>query len=106
MVERGFFDPQCDTASSRGLERRAERAAILVQMGEISSVRLALEGAPSPGSRATREALSDPVRRLLEDLSEEGVSTSRSVCVGPGHVLEMSPHCQTRSCRWSFMDDH
>ena len=57
------------------LERRAERAAMLVQMGEISSGRLALEGAPlAPGSRATREALSDPVRRpprAREDLSEE-----------------------------------
>ena len=57
------------------LERRAERAAIQVQMGEISSGRLALEGAPlAPGSRATREALSEPVRRpprAREDLSEE-----------------------------------
>ena len=57
------------------LEKRAERTASLVQMGEISFGRLALEGVPLVfGSRATRDALSDPVRRppqAREDFSEE-----------------------------------
>ena len=57
------------------LEKRAERTASLVQMGEISFGRLALEGVPLVfGSKATRDALSDPVRRppqAREDFSEE-----------------------------------
>ena len=46
------------------LQRRAERALSLVQMGELSSGRHALEGASlAPGTRQTLEALRDPNRR-------------------------------------------
>ena len=46
------------------LKRRAERALVLVQMGELSSGRQALEGASlAPGTRQTLEALRDPNRR-------------------------------------------
>ena len=49
------------------LERRAGagRALSLVQMGELSAGRQALEGAPlAPGNRETLNQLRDPVRRL------------------------------------------
>ena len=46
------------------LDRRAARALSLVQMGELSSGRQALEGASvAPGTQQTLEALRDPVRR-------------------------------------------
>ena len=46
------------------LDRRASRALSLVQMGELSSGRQALEGASlAPGTRQTLEALRDPIRR-------------------------------------------
>ena len=46
------------------LERRAGRALSLVQMGELSAGRQALEGAPvAPGNRETLNQLQDPVRR-------------------------------------------
>ena len=46
------------------LESRAARAEALVQMGELSSARRALEGAAiAPGNEATRAALSNPLRR-------------------------------------------
>ena len=46
------------------LKRRAERAIALVQMGELSSGRQALEGASlAPGTRQTLGALRDPNRR-------------------------------------------
>ena len=45
-------------------DRRAARALSLVQMGELSSGRQALEGASlAPGTRRTLEALRDPIRR-------------------------------------------
>ena len=48
------------------LDRRAARALSLVQMGELSSGRQALEGASlAPGTRQTLEALRDPIRRPL-----------------------------------------
>ena len=46
------------------LDRRAARALSLVQKGELSSGRQALEGASlAPGTRQTLEALRDPIRR-------------------------------------------
>ena len=46
------------------VERRAERAQALVTMGEISSGRAALEGAPvAPGNEATLNSLRDESRR-------------------------------------------
>ena len=46
------------------VERRAERAQVLVALGEISAGRRALEGAPvAPGSQATLDALRDETRR-------------------------------------------
>ena len=46
------------------LERRAGRASSLVQLGELSAGRQALEGAPvAPGNRETLNQLQDPVRR-------------------------------------------
>ena len=57
------------------VERRAERAQVLVALGEISAGRAALEGAPvAPGSQATLDALRDETRRprtLREPLPEE-----------------------------------
>ena len=54
---------------------RAARALSLVQMGELSSVRQALEGVPlAPGNLATSGILTDPSRRPLfprRALSEE-----------------------------------
>ena len=49
------------------VERRAARAVRLVQMGELSAGRQALEGAEvAPGSRRTLDKLRDPVRRPPE----------------------------------------
>ena len=46
------------------VEKRAARALQLVQMGELSTGRQALEGAElAPGTLATRAALTDPERR-------------------------------------------
>ena len=46
------------------MDRRAARALSLVQMGEISSGRQALEGTfLTPGTQQTLEALRDPIRR-------------------------------------------
>ena len=48
------------------LESRAARAEALVQMGELSSARQALEGAVvAPGNDVTLRALQDPSRRPL-----------------------------------------
>ena len=48
------------------LDRRVARALSVVQMGEISSGRHALEGASSaPGTRQILEALRDSIRRLF-----------------------------------------
>ena len=69
----------CFPRSRRGgptTAQRADRALHLVQLGELSSARQALEGAEvAPGDRSTLAALQDPVRRpaiprdpLLEDL--------------------------------------
>ena len=52
-----------DTQSNE-MERRAARALSLVQMGELSSGRQALEGASlAPGSEQTLNSLRDPERR-------------------------------------------
>ena len=49
------------------IQRRADRAEALVQMGELSAGRHALEGvALAPGSEATLNELQNPVRRPLE----------------------------------------
>ena len=61
------------------LQARADRAQTLIQMGELSAARHALEGDPvAPGSDATLNALEDPERRprqprepLADDLSEQ-----------------------------------
>ena len=46
------------------IERRAQRAEALVQLGELSAGRHALEGAPlAPGNEETRRALTDERRR-------------------------------------------
>ena len=46
------------------VESRAARAEALVQMGELSAARQALEGATvAPGEEATRAALQDPAKR-------------------------------------------
>ena len=46
------------------IDRRAEQAQNLVLMGEVSSVRHALYGEPvAPGTKRTRDLLSDPQRR-------------------------------------------
>ena len=71
-----FASQQCDLdtlkASSRrrrtqrgdSVERRADRALDLIQMGELSAARHALEGDPiAPGNRQTLSALQDPERR-------------------------------------------
>ena len=45
-------------------QRRADRAEALVQMGELSAGRHALEGAPiAPGTEATLKAFQDPLKR-------------------------------------------
>ena len=65
-------DEQAATARRRGgrragdeEKRRALRALSLIQMGELSSARQALEGA-APGTEETREALQDPGKRPQE----------------------------------------
>ena len=73
VVDRGEWEQLliqaagCDEAASQGfqrrrrthvdtLERRADRAQSLIMMGEVSSGRLALEGAPlAPGTQRTLE---------------------------------------------------
>ena len=46
------------------IAKRADRAQSLVQMGELSAARQALEGAAvAPGTEATRAALTDPAKR-------------------------------------------
>ena len=51
-------------ANHDDLESRAARAEALVQIGELSSARLALEGASvAPGNQETRAALQNPERR-------------------------------------------
>ena len=46
------------------VDRRAERAQVLVAMGEISSGRAALEGDPiAPGNKSTLNSLRDESRR-------------------------------------------
>ena len=57
---------QCagDAGNKEALEKRADRALDLVQMGELSAARHALEGDPiAPGSQHTLHALQDPNRR-------------------------------------------
>ena len=50
--------------SSDDVERRAERAHVLVQLGELSAGRQALEGASlAPGTDATYQALTNPLKR-------------------------------------------
>ena len=66
---------QCDAEASKAsshrrrtqqgdsVEKRADRALDLVQMGELSAARHALEGDPiAPGNRQTLNALQDPER--------------------------------------------
>ena len=49
---------------SDDVEKRALRAELLVQVGELSSARQALEGAAlAPGTHATLDALNDATRR-------------------------------------------
>ena len=51
-------------AQTNDVEKRAAKALMMVQMGELSSARQALEGAElAPGSPATLAALRDPTRR-------------------------------------------
>ena len=48
------------------VEKRAERAQALVELGELSSARQALEGATcAPGDNTTRAALTNPARSAL-----------------------------------------
>ena len=57
------------------IEKRASRALSLVQMGELSAARQALDGAPvAPGTLATLRALTDPEKRpptARQELSDE-----------------------------------
>ena len=47
-----------------GMEKRANRVLSLVQMGELSAARQALDGAPVvPATLATLHALTDPEKR-------------------------------------------
>ena len=49
---------------SKTVERRAERAEALVQVGELSAGRQSLEGAPlAPGNQSTLRELQNPARR-------------------------------------------
>ena len=53
------------THQNDSLERRAECAEALVQIGELSAGRRALEGAPlAPGNMATLRELQNPLRLL------------------------------------------
>ena len=78
-------------------QRRVDRAEALVQIGELSSGRHALEGAPiAPGTEATLKALQDPLKRppiphdpLLDDLFDWR---------GPVFFLDTN-------LWWSIMDD-
>ena len=58
-----------------GIEKRANRALSLVQMGELSAARQALDGAPiAPGTLATLRVLTDPEKRppsARQELSDE-----------------------------------
>ena len=79
LIEGEHMAVEASSARSRRrrtrVERRAERAQVLVALGEISAGRAALEGAPvAPGSQATLDALRDETRRprtLREPLPEE-----------------------------------
>ena len=83
-----------------GIEKRANRALSLVQMGELSAARQALDGAPiAPGTLATLRALTDPEKRppsARQELSDEAI---RIEWFG---VLDVPPHCKTGSCRGAF----
>ena len=64
---------QCDS-----VEKRAERAQALVELGELSSTRQVLEGATcAPGDETTKNALSDP-----------SAQAHHTILSGPGEVLE------------------
>ena len=71
LASSGVKRPKEDNAygeehppARKALERRANRALQLVQMGELSSARHALEGAEiAPGSQATLQALTNEDRR-------------------------------------------
>ena len=50
---------------TQDVDKRAAKASMMVQFGELSSARQALEGADlAPGTPATFAALRDPARRL------------------------------------------
>ena len=94
----GLLELQRRRHQEDDLERRAGRALSLVQMGELSAGRQALERAPvAPGNRETLNQLRDPVRRLPEIPSQQQSSSScltgaslskkrrlRRICVHPG----------------------
>ena len=65
------------------LEKRANRALSLVQLGELSAARVALEGAEvAPGTLATLRELTNPDRRpsrARQELSQEVVRSEPEV---------------------------
>ena len=70
--------------ASDDIERRAARAHVFVQMGELSSGRAALEAAEvAPGSQGTLQQLQNPVRRPPRP--REPI---------PAHLLEHHPRDQ------------
>ena len=79
------------------LDRRAARALSLVQMGELSSGRQALQGASlAPGTRQTLEALRDPIRRPPHS---GGVHARRDVLVQIRSELEVIQARGNSCCR-------
>ena len=82
------------------IDRRAERAESLVHLGELSSGRHALEGAPlAPGNEETRRALTDKEAQLSENLLSFQPGLHE-----PTSVVEEEV-CQTWSGWRAFRDD-
>ena len=87
------------------VEQRVERAQSLAELGELSSGRLALDGARcAPRNEQTLRALQDPRRRLVA-LREHLPSTLGSVRVGPRGSVAKPEECSQERRPWSVGDD-
>ena len=88
-------------------QRRADRVEALVQMGELSAGRHALEGAPiAPGTEATLKAFQDPLKRLPipRDPLPDDLFDGDDHCSFYAKMFAKNL-CVTRNGRWSIRDD-
>ena len=94
--------------TTNSLDQRAERAKSLVQLGESSAARVALEGAESgPREFGDVERIDQPRAEIgspsPRDESRSGpFETRSSIRVGPGSIPHLPPNVEERSRRGSF----